>query len=296
MDTEVLKKYKKAGAIAAEALAYGARLVKPGNKIADIAEAIERKIVQLGGKPAFPVNISINDVAAHYSPLLNDIIEIKAEDYVKLDAGVHIDGWIGDTAITIRPAGKDELIVCSEKMLETALAMFRPGTPLADIGAAIEDIAAQFGFNSIRNLTGHGLAQFNLHAGVVVPNVKTASSKVLEEGEVYAVEPFCTPGSGWVKDGGAAMIFRWIADRPSRLPEARKILEFGKVNFSKLPFAKRWLQKEISSLKLELALKQLISSGAIYAYNVLKEESEKPVAQSEHTVIVADKPIITTEL
>ncbi|MBU5557793.1 MAG: type II methionyl aminopeptidase [Candidatus Aenigmatarchaeota archaeon] len=296
MEKEILNKYLNAGRIAAQALQYGRGLIKEGNKIVDIVEAVERKIESLGGKPAFPVNISLNDVAAHYSPFLDDMTIVKSGDYVKLDVGVHVEGWIADTAITVRLAGEDEMIKCANKMLATALPMFRPGTSLTEIGEAIENVAKEFKLNPVRNLTGHSLDRYNLHAGFIVPNVRISSTKTLVEDEVYAVEPFCTSGGGWVKDAEPPMIFRWLADKPVRFPEARKIIELGKTNFSKLPFAKRWLQHQMTAMKLEVGLKQAITSGALHAYNILKESSGAPVAQAEHTVIVADKPIVITRL
>lgn len=295
MIPEILEKYKKAGKTAAQVRDYGKGLIKEGISVLELAEAIEKKIFELGAKPAFPINISINEVAAHYSPVMQDETTIKAEDYVKLDVGVHVDGYIGDTACTIRLAGKDELIKCSEKMLETALPLFKPGIAIAGIGAAIENVAKGFGFNPIRNLTGHGLDQYNLHAGVTIPNIKIASEKILQEGEVYAVEPFCTSGAGFVKESEPTLIFRWIADRPVRSSEARKILEIAKNEFDRLPFAKRWLQKRFTQFKVELALKQLLAVNALHSYQQLKEVSAKPVAQAEHTVIVAKEPIITTK-
>lgn len=296
MDKEILEKYLKAGKIAAEALQYAKSLVKEGVLILDIVEKTEEKIKKLGGEIAFPMNLSLNENAAHYTPVLNEKNVVKAEDYVKLDVGVHVDGYIGDTALTVRLTGKDKLIECSEKMLDNAIKIIKPGITIMEIGEAIENTAKEFGFNSVRNLTGHGLGKFNLHAGAVIPNIKTSNMFVLQEDEVYAIEPFCTPGAGMVKDSEPALIFRWIKDQPVRSPEARKILEFGKTKFFKLPFAKRWLQKSISQFKLELALKQLTNTQAIYPYNILREVSGSPVAQAEHTVIVKDKPIITTKL
>lgn len=293
---EILEKYKKAGKIAAQAREYGKGLIKEGASALELAEAVEKKIFELGAKPAFPVNISINEVAAHYTPTAQDKTTIKAEDYVKLDVGVHVDGYIGDTACTVRLAGKDDLIKCVEKMLETALPLFKPGIAIAGIGAAIENTAKEFGFNSIRNLTGHGLDQYNLHARVTIPNIKIVSEKILQEGEIYAVEPFVTAGAGFVKESEPALIFRWIADRPVRSQEARKILDLAKNEFNKLPFAKRWLQKRFSQFKVELALKQLLAVNSLHPYQQLKEVSGKPVAQAEHTVIVAEKPIITTKV
>lgn len=294
MDKQILEKYLEAGKIAKETLEYGKALVKDGAAVLEMAEAIEKKIFELGGKPAFPVNIGINDTAAHFTPVLQSREIIKAEDYVKLDLGVHIDGYIADTAITIRLAGKDALIECSEKMLEAALPLFVPGGKLSEIGETIENVAKEFGFNPVRNLTGHGLRQYDLHAGTNVFNVKNSSQKILEESEVYAVEPFCTAGAGLVKDSEPALIFMRLSDKPARSDEARKILELAKTRYAGLPFAKRWLEKSFSPLKLNLALNELARTGALHAFPQLKEVSEKPVAQTEHTVIVAEKPIVTT--
>ena len=296
MEKEILDKYIKAGEVAAKVRDYGCKLVKKDVLVLDIAEKIDKKIVELGAKPAFPVNISINDMAAHYHPVLNDKLTIDEEDYVKIDVGVHIDGYIGDTASTVRIAGKDNLIICSEKMLENAIRVIRTGTTIEDIGEVIENTAKEFGFNPIRNLTGHSLGHYDVHAGLTIPNIKIESKYQLREDEVIAIEPFCTSGNGFVKDSGNALIFRWVNDRPTRLTEGRKILEMARDKFERLPFAKRWIQKEFSTLKVELALKELIAVNALYGYQPLREVSGKPVAQAEHTLIVKEKPIITTLL
>lgn len=296
MEKETLEKYTLAGDIAAQVLDYAKSIVKKDMLVVELAEKIENKIAELKARPAFPVNISINDMAAHYHPLLNDKLTVKEEDYIKIDVGVHIDGYIGDTAATVRLAGKDELIKCSEKMLDSAIRIIRTGITIEEIGETIENTAKEFGFNPIRNLTGHSLDRFDVHAGLTVPNVKTDSKYQLREDEVIAIEPFCTSGNGLVKDSGSALIFRWIMDRPTRMIEARKILELARDRYERLPFAKRWIQKEFSPLKVELALKELQAVNAIYGYQPLREVSEKSVAQSEHSLIVKDKPIILTSL
>lgn len=296
MEQEILEKYIKAGEIAAEVLEYGCSLVKKDVLVVEIAEKIDKKILELKARPAFPVNISINDMAAHWHPALNDKAIIKESDYVKIDIGVHIDGYIGDTAKTVRIAGKDDLIICSEKMLENAIKIIKTGTTIGEIGEIIENTTKEFGFKPIRNLTGHSLGHYDVHAGLTIPNVKNDSKYQLREDEVIAIEPFCTSGNGLVKDSGNALIFRWINDRPTRLIEGRKILEMARERFERLPFAKRWVQKEISPLKIELSLKELEAVNALYGYKPLREVSGKPVAQSEHTLIVKEKSIVTTVL
>jgi methionyl aminopeptidase len=296
MEKEILDKYKKAGEIAAKVLKFGKEMIKPGLKLIDLAEAIDKKIFELKGEPAFPVNISVNEMAAHWTPQLNDNDIIQENDYVKIDVGVHIDGYIGDTALTVRLAGRDELIECSEKMLKTGLALFKPGITIGEIGEAIENVCKKFGFNSVRNLTGHSLGEYDLHAGMLIPNIKNNSKYQLREEEVYAVEPFCTSGNGFVKDSEPTLIFRWINDHPVRILEARKVLELSKTKYNRLPFAKRWIQKQFSVLKAEMSLKELIKVNALYGYSPLKETSGKPVAQSEHTVVVSENPVITTKI
>jgi methionyl aminopeptidase len=224
----------KAGKIAAQALEFGKSSVKEGMLLAELADLIEKKIADLGGNIAFPVNLSLNDLAAHYHPFLNDKTSVKAEDYLKIDVGVHVDGYIGDTAATVRLAGKDDLILCSEKMLANAIAAVRPGLTLGDLGEIIEGTAEKFGFNAVRNLTGHSLDRFDVHAGLTVPNIRNDSRYQLREDEVIAIEPFCTAGEGFVKDSGSPLIFRWIVDRPSRMPETRKILELARGRYERL--------------------------------------------------------------
>lgn len=295
MDKQIEEKWIKAGQIAAQAREHGAKLVKDGASVFDIGEAVENKIKQLGGDIAFPVNISINEMAAHYTPTFKDSLTIKNEDYVKIDVGAHVDGYIGDTAITIRPAGKDDLIECAEKMLEEAIKIIKPGITVAEIGQVIQETAQRLGFNPVRNLTGHSLDQYNLHSGLTIPNIKTLSKQKIEEGQVIAIEPFCTPGAGNVKDSGQPLIFMWLSDKPVRDPYGRKILDLAKNQYQGLPFAKRWLAG-MPAIKVEMLLKQLSAVRALHKFMPLKEVSDGNVAQTEHTIIVKEKPIITTKI
>jgi len=292
MDKEALDAYRKAGRICSQARAFGAKLIKENAKAVEIAEAVEKKIRALGAKPAFQTTVSINDVAAHYAPILHDPLTIKSDDYVKLDLGVHVNGWIADTAVTVRPAGKDKLIECAEKMLEAAIPMFRPGTIIEEISATMEDVAKGFNLKPVANLTGHSIDHWTVHGGIIIPCVRGTAPKVLSDGEVYGTDIFVTSGKGMVKDSPPPTIFRWIADRQQRLPLERNILAAARDDWQKLPFAKRWAQEKFGSV--DLALNQLVKTGALYAYNTLKEISGKPVAQAEHTVIVADKPLVIT--
>ncbi len=295
MEPEVLEKYRKAGRICAEVKKEILPKMKPGMLVLELAESIENKIRKKGGEPAFPVNISINEVAAHYTPTLNDATKIGEGDLVKVDVGVHVDGYIGDMAFTYcsKPS---PLIKGAEQVLEKAIGVIRPGVTVAEIGSAIEKAVSGLKLGVIVNLTGHTLQRFMFHGPPNIPNVSNNINHSFKEGDVIALEPFITESNGFIRESGTVEIYRYQMDRPVRLPEARKILAMARDQFHSLPFAKRWLYKTISPIKVSLALRQLEAVGALETYPVLKEVENKPIAQAEHTIIVEKEPIVTTRL
>ncbi len=296
MDKETLKKYRKAGEIAAKARNFGEDLIKEGRSYCEIVDGTEKKIKDLGGKPAFPVNLSINDIGAHDTADVNEK-RAAVEGLVKLDVGVHIDGYIGDTATTVPlNTDKEKLLKASKEALERALGMIRPGVKISKISSEIEGTIKSFGYKPIRNLTGHGLGKYDLHAKTKFPNVGTDLDYKLEKGDVFAIEPFATDGSGKVIESSRAMIFKWQKEVPVRSREGRKILRMSKNDFDKLPFSKRWLKDRISRLRLNMSLRELTDRNALYRYPVLKEVDGGDISQAEHTVIVDEKPEITTKI
>ena len=295
MDKEALEKYQKAGRICAEVRHELEGMLKPGAKLLAIAEEIEKKIHAKGGKPAFPVNISVNEVVAHYTPSFNDERTIAPKDLVKIDIGVHVDGYIGDMAFTYC-SEPNALVKCSEQCVQAAIDIIKPGVTVSDISKAIEACYKEQGLGIIVNLTGHTLERFVFHGSPSIPNVSNNSGHKFKDGDVIALEPFVTETSGFVKDSGIVEIYRYMRDRPVRLPEARSILALARDDYHELPFAKRWILKAHSPIKVSLALRQLEESGAIETYPVLREIEGKRVAQTEHTIIVKDEPIVTTRL
>jgi methionyl aminopeptidase len=293
MEKEVLEKYLKAGRICAEIRQELSGILKPGTRLLAIAEAVDRKIHEKGAKPAFPVNISVNEIAAHYTPSFNDEKVIKPADLVKIDIGVHVDGYIGDMAFTYC-SEPSPLIKCSEECVQAAINIIKPGVTISEISKVIEDTVNKHSLGLIVNLTGHTLEKYVFHGSPSIPNVSNSSNHKFREGDVIALEPFVVQSNGYVKDSGTVEIYRFLRERPVRLPEARKILELARTEYKELPFAKRWLYKNFSPIKVSLALRQLEAAGAIEIYPVLREIENKPVAQSEHTIIVMEKPIVTT--
>jgi methionyl aminopeptidase len=295
MDKETLEKYRKAGRIVAEIRQEISGDLKPGARILDVAGRIEDMIAKKGARPAFPVNISINEIAAHYTPSRADTKEIGEGDLVKIDMGAHVDGYIGDMAFTYC-SGPSSLVRASEKVLDEAIGVIRPGVSIAEIGETIENAARSQGAGVIVNLTGHGLDRYVFHGPPSIMNVKNNIQHRLKEWDVVALEPFITETNGHVKNSGTVEIYRYLQDRPVRLAEARKILALARDDYRSLPFAKRWLYSRFSPVKVSLALRQLEAVDAIEAYPVLREMDNRPIAQSEHTIIVKEKPIVTTRL
>jgi methionyl aminopeptidase len=289
LSDEELERYRKAGRLLAEIREQMRPLVRPGITLLEIAEMAEDLIKQRGAKPAFPCNVSVNEVAAHYSPPANDDRVISEGDMVKVDIGAHLDGYIADTAFTVATGEKAEMVRVVEQALEAAISIIKPGIDVGEIGRVVEETATAAGLKPIRNLTGHSLAQWNLHAGLTIPNMKEETGQKLSAGDVLALEPFVTDGAGYVEDQKKTYIFRYLREVPTRLRMSRELLRDVKRDYRELPFAERWLAKRMSKLRLELTLRELVGVGALWPYYVLAERAKGKVAQAEHTVIVTEE-------
>ena len=288
-----IEDYRKAGKIASTVVEELKKKAKPGMTLLEIAEYGESRIKELGGKPAFPINLSMNEVGAHYTPPPHDTSVLESE-LLKIDIGVHVNGYIADTAFTLDFTGNySDMVKAAEKALAAALKLAIPGTNVREIGMAIEETIKSFGYRPIANLSGHLLGQYNLHAGINIPNIPTGDA-LLEDGMVFAIEPFATDGAGKVVDSPDSLIFRFREDKPTRLREAKQILQAAKERFDSLPFAMRWVK--MTPIKLRLALNQLVQANALYSYPILIEQNRGVVTQAEHTVIVGEKPEVTTHL
>lgn len=293
MDEDVIEKYEEAGRIAKQARELAVELAAPGTAFSDIAEKVEGVIRDEGAQPAFPVNVSIDEVAAHYTPGVSDTQELQGTEVVNIDVGVQVDGYIGDTAVTVDLSGEHaDLVDASAEALAAALDLVEPGRNVGEIGAAIQDAIEGYGFKPIRNLSGHGLEQYVQHAGNTIPNIATETETVLEEGQAIAIEPFATDGAGEVKNGKTGNIYRLENDKARGRME-RKVL--GEINnrFRTLPFASRWIES-VPKPRVEMMLSKLVRASNVHAYDVLKEKNGGLVSQKEHTVLVLDEPIVTT--
>ena len=281
----VLDKYRGAGRILAEVREEAVERIKEGVSLLEVAEFVENSVREKGAEPAFPCNISRNDEAAHATPAIDDKT-VFGKDIVKLDIGTHIDGYIGDSAVTVDLSGNnDGLVKASEAALNEAIKIIRDGVSTVEIGETIENTIREQGYKPVVNLTGHGLLKYNSHAPPAIPNVKYEHGVILRENDVVAIEPFATDaqGAGKVAESGNAEIYSLIKAKPVRLREAKKLLEEIK-KYQGLPFAKRWLPRE----RLDMALRTLKNMGVLRDYPVLREEGKGLVSQAEHTVIVKE--------
>lgn len=291
MDNNIYEKYKLAGKIAAKARDYGKELIKPGVSLLYVADKIETKIIDMGAKPAFPVNISINDIAAHYTPSNSDNLVFKKGDVVKLDVGAHVDGCIADTALTLEigTSRYADMIKSTSEALDLAIDLIKPGIDLGYLGGEIKKIINSYGFKPIDNLTGHSMDIYNLHAGLSVPNVPTIQRDKPKVGDVIAIEPFATDGKGHVISGDGSNIYicnKTIRMKFVRRKDYRYAFEKYFKEYKTLPFAQRWVKNLFK--EDEKFLNKLSYLGLIKHYPQLVEEWHGVVAQKEHTVIITE--------
>ena len=275
--------HREAGEILAQVREEAAERVEVGASHLELAEWTEERIRELGGEPAFPVNISIDEEAAHATPSADDSSTF-GEEMINLDIGVHIDGWLADTAITVDLSGHDDLAEAPEAALDAALDLVEPGVETGEIGAAIEEVIDDYGYNPVVNLTGHGLGRWDQHTPPNIPNRAVSQSVELEAGDVVAVEPFATDGGGKVSEGSDEQIFALDREQSVRNRDARQALEQITEEFRTLPFATRWLDVD----RPEMALRRLERQNMVHGYPVLKEDEGALVSQKEHTVIVTE--------
>ena len=277
----------KAGEIARKAREFAKEITKENTKYLDLAEKVEAKIIELGGKCAFPVDVSVDFIAAHDTPLYNDERVLKKGDLAKIDLGVHINGYIADTAITVEVNSDNhqKLIEASERALKEAVKLAIPGTKLFEIGQVIQEQITKSGFVPIKNLSGHGLGQYIVHKSPTLPNYNNNDHTKLEDGMIIAIEPFSTTGQGLVVEGKMSSIYALTKPRNVRNFEARKIIKFISENYKTLPFAERWLIKDFG-LKARLLLKILENERVIEQFTILPEKSKSLVSQAEHTILV----------
>jgi methionyl aminopeptidase len=290
-DKEELTKFRLSGKILRETREEMRGFVKENMPVIEVCEKVEGLIRTKGGKPAFPCNVSINEVAAHYTSPPEDKSVILQGSTVKVDLGVQVDGYVTDTAFTAAFSVEGRsMAATAEYALKTALDNIHGDMGLGKIGALIETTIKNRGFKPISNLTGHSVGRYLIHAGTSIPNVAQISTGKIHSGEVYAIEPFVTQPDaiGRVDDEPKITIYRLLKAKSTKTEAAKKMLKHIENNFRTLPFAERWLVGVVPTEQHKAAFKELLQTKAIMGYPVFVEASRRPVAQAEHTLLIED--------
>lgn len=284
-----LASLREAGRIAAAARDDGARRIVAGARLLDVCRSVEEEIERRGGGLAFPVQSSRNAIAAHYCPGPDDVTVYAPGDLAKLDIGVHVDGWVVDTALTVNvgdgAAGR-RLVDAAEAALAAAIAATRADVPVREVSAAIEKTIRSHGVRPMRTLCGHGVGRWTVHRRPPVPNVVDGTPDVLRAGSVVAIEPFATEGSGEAVELGEAEVFRVSPDVGPVAGVDPALLEALRA-FRGLPFSRRQLSS-FAREAVEAAIAALRRGRLIVGYPPLVEAGGRAVAQAEHTVYVGD--------
>ncbi len=293
-DTDPLSKYRAAGKVAAEAREFAISLVQEGVKLIDVCTQVENRIRDLGCEPAFPLNISIDHVAAHYTSPDNDASTFKKGQLVKIDVGAHLDGFIGDAAAcVIVGGGTSDLISCAQKAQEEALKTAGPGVMANEIGRVIEEVIRGYGYVPIRQLSGHTLEEYVQHGGKTIPNFNMPHGEPLEVGEAYGMDIFVSNGTGNVTESALCYIYAVNRDNPfPRLRAAKRLYAYILDNYKTLPFTERWYKHKFPGSKI--ALLEMLQNRALRKYGVLSERQGTLVAQSEETFVVTENGIEVT--
>ena len=298
MDEATKQDYLQAGKIVAQGLQLGRELIKPEANILEILLEIEQHILDEGAEIAFPAQISLNETAAHDCAEPNDKRVLKEGDLVKLDIGAHVNGRIADSAITI-DLTKDnkhaQLIKAAEDARDAAIAIAKPGVTLGEIGRVIQETITKAGYAPVQNLGGHGLADYKVHTEPRVPNIDTKDNTPLQEGMVIAIEPFASTGEGHVHEQEYGNIYSLKGKVRVRGKYAREALKHIQTR-KELPFSLHWLAKKMGEGPARFGIKEIYQAGeALTVYPPLVDKKGSYVAQAEHSLIVADKPIIYTK-
>lgn len=290
MEKEIIDKYVEAGRVGKLALELAKSLVEPGASLLSIATEVEKFINDSGARPAFPLNLSINNEAAHYTPFPGDSKKLNRGDLLKIDIGAHIDGYMSDNAATVEvgeTGNYTDLIESTREALNRAISVVRPMQRLGDIGRVIGATIEGHGFKPVRNLGGHGIDRYDLHSSIFIPNYDDGNAQQLSPGMAIAIEPFASTGIGMVHNGPGGNIYILSGTKVRQDELLYK-------NFNTAPFAERWVVGIVPDH--QKYLKKMMKQRELSQFPVLKEHVNARIAQSEHSLLVLpDRVIVTTK-
>ncbi|SGZ54777.1 CIC11C00000000421 [Sungouiella intermedia] len=297
--------FRKGAEIHRRVRAKAQQLIKPGMAMLDIADLIENSVRSYTGNDhtlkqgiGFPTGLSVNHVAAHYTPNSSDKLVLKQEDVMKVDIGVHVNGHIVDSAFTLTFDDKyDNLLTAVREATYTGINEAGIDVRLNDIGAAVQEVMESYELElngktypikCIRNLNGHNIGDYVIHSGKTVPIVANGDMTKMEEGETFAIETFGTTGKGYVISQGECSHYALNQNIDHiKLPgdRARELVQSIKSNFGTLPWCRRYLERAGED-KYLLALNQLVRAGVVEDYPPLVDATGSYTAQFEHTILL----------
>ncbi len=281
--------YVQSGKIASKARKEGYKMIEEGFELRKLADYLEDLIRGEGANIGFPVNLSINHEAAHFTPAPDTDLRFQQGDLVKLDLGAEIEGCLADTAVTKEVTTNEwaKLIRASEEAVENAIKKVKVGALTSEIGREVESTIMRYGYNPVYNLTGHSLEKYVLHAGTAFPNYDDGSRVKLYPGMTFAIEPFATTGRGRVKGLEFGNIMLCLKeDSDESLKTLRKVSRG-------LPFSMRDAARSVENH--DYVIKEAQKKKYIYFYPILKENKGEMVSQTEHSIFLReDGPVVTT--
>ncbi len=288
MNPEEIEKWKTAGKLARDALHFGKNLIEAEKSMLNVTEEIESFVKKHGGELAFPTNLAVNNVGAHWTPSSKSNEIFCKGDVVKLDVGVHIEGYIGDNALTLEIGTTNyaKMIEASREALNAAINVAVAGVNVGIIGHAVQDTIEKYGYRPIANLTGHRIKRYNLHSGVSIPSIRERGGPTLNNGDIVAIEPFVTDGAGRVGGKRNSNIYHLRQIRKVRDEKATELMKEIQDRYKGLPFAERWLHEFQDDATKNL--QKLMRAGIVSYYPVLDELGNGIVAQSEHTLLITN--------
>lgn len=279
--------------------------IRPGMTMTEIANLIEDSIRSYASADhhlkagiGFPTGLSLNHVAAHYTPNAGDKVVLSYEDVMKVDIGVHVNGHIVDSAFTLTFDDKyDSLLNAVKDATNTGVKEAGIDVRLNDIGAAVQEVMESYELElngktypvkCIRNLNGHNIGDYIIHSGKTVPIVPNGDMTKMEEGETFAIETFGSTGNGIVLSQGECSHYAMnMGAENMRVPSdrAKGLLSFINENFGTLPWCRRYLDR-LGQEKYLVALNQLVRAGAVEDYPPLVDVKGSYTAQFEHTILL----------
>ncbi|OIW27375.1 peptidase M24A, methionine aminopeptidase [Coniochaeta ligniaria NRRL 30616] len=309
LNSDFLSDYRQAAEAHRQVRQWAQKTIKPGQTLTEIADGIEDSVRRLVGHDGlaegdalkagmgFPLGLNLDEIAAHYSPNAGNKTVLQQSNVMKVDIGIHINGRIVDSAFTMAfDPMYDNLLAAVKDACHTGVRESGIDVRLGELGGYIQETmesyeveinGTTYPIKPIRGITGHTILPYSIHGDKNVPSVKTNDMTKIEEGDVFAIEPFGSTGTGRVSDQGEVSHYALRSDAPNvdlRLSSAKSLLNVIKKNFSTLPFSRRYLDR-IGQDKYLLGLNSLVKSGIVEDYPPLVDKKGSYTAQFEHTVL-----------